>query len=140
MVDYSTERSTITLKVDFLDAERLQVLEDIFTDKKLISFWLAKPFRRMKTHPQLKKYYKNLHIILSNVLKTSRVDSNTVRAFDEEIKKSSMPCKMIEIFDKIIPLVPSKKDMTVGELSYLIEVIEERYKDILDKGEYVSGN
>lgn len=127
---WNSVTNELTIKVDFIDPDRMQIIEDIIQSKSFFSFWFTKPFRRMKTYPQLKKYYKMLSIILHKVLEGKPVAAE-IKAFDEEIKKSSMACKMLNIFDKDIPIVPSKADFTVEQMSYLIQIVMDRYEALL---------
>jgi len=130
VIDYNPIKQTVEIQIDFLTPEQQEVVENLLKDKSEFSFWFNKPFRMSKTNAQLKKYYLDLKNILIklDVVPTSE----NIKAFDLEIKKSAFPTQMLEVFDRKIPLIPSKANMTVDELSYMIQYLQEHYIEPLD--------
>lgn len=126
IIDFDSANDIIILKADFLTPDKQQILEDLYNNKTEFSFWFKKPFRKSKTYAQLKKYYQ----LLKNILLRAELipTAEYAKTLDVEIKKSCLPCKKIIIGEKEILIVPSKADMTVEEMSYLIQQVIERYK------------
>lgn len=133
IINFDPYSQVLTIKCDFLDLEKQKVLENLCNDMKLFSFCFNKPYRRNKTYPQLKKYYR----LLTLVLKAFEIfpDADTISAFDTEIKKQALSCKTMVIRDSELPLIPSKADMSVEELSFLIQYVVNHYGEIIE-GEY----
>lgn len=126
IIDFDPANDIIILKADFLTPDKQQILEDLYNNKTEFSFWFKKPFRKSKTYAQLKKYYQ----VLKNILIRAELipTAEYTKTLDVEIKKSCLPCKKIIIGEKEILIVPSKADMTIEEMSYLIQQVIERYK------------
>jgi hypothetical protein len=61
------------------------MIETYLKTQEEITFGFWKPFRRMKSHAQLKKYYLLLHKLLTKL--GVYPNSDAVKAVDEEIKK-----------------------------------------------------
>ena len=133
ILSYDVHSQVLTIKVDFLDPDKLQTLQEIYEEKKVFSFWFKKPFKRSKTYEQLKKY----HALLNQILKSMDIfpDKEIVTAFDEEIKKSALSCKEMVVCDKVLPLIPSKADMSIEELSTLIQFLISNYGPLLETEE-----
>jgi len=126
IIDYDPKSDILMIKIDFVSYDKQKIIEDLYTNKSEFSFWFKKPFRRLKTYPQLKKYFR----LLKEILIKAEIfpDSDTMRTLDIEVKKSILPCKQIDIDGHIIPVVPSKAEMTVDEASYLIQEVMDRYQ------------
>ena len=118
------------IRVDFLVPDQQEIIENILKDQAPFSFWFGKPFRMSKTHAQLKKYYLMLGKILDKLEIFS--SSENVKAFDLEIKKTAFPSQFIEIYDKRIPIIPSKANMSVDEMSNMIQIVDENYAQLLE--------
>lgn len=131
ILDWDCTTNKLTIQVDFVDPDRMQSLEDLCKNKDMFSFVFKKPFRKLKTYPQLKKYYKMITTVLFKFLKY-KPKAEEIKAFDEDIKKSAMPCKVIDVGGNEVYVVPSKADMTVEEMAFLIQVVQERYASILE--------
>jgi hypothetical protein len=125
IIDYDPKTDVLMIKVDFLSYDKQQIIEDMFQNKTVFSFWFKKPFRRMKTYLQLKKYFQLLKQILIN----NEIDpvSDNIRTFDIEMKKSILPCKQMELNGNIIPVIPSKADLDIDTMKFLIQEVMERY-------------
>jgi hypothetical protein len=125
IIDYDPKLDVIILKADFLTPDKQQKIEDLLKEKTEFSFYFKKPFRRSKTYAQLKKYFRLLKEIL---LKANiEPEAEFVKTLDIEMKKSILPCKKLEIGDKSIPIVPSKADLDIDTMSYLIQEVMGRY-------------
>lgn len=133
IIKYDPITQVLIIKCDFIDVEKQKSLEQLQQNKDLFSFHFKKPYRKEKTYPQLKKYYKLLSIILSKL--EIYPDSDIIKAFDEEIKKSALSCKELIIYDKGIPLVPSKANMSTEEMAYLIQYLLDTYGELLNDEE-----
>lgn len=131
-ISYDSVTNEFKIKIDFIDPDKQEILEQLCLNKNLFTFSFKKPFRRMKTYPQLKKYYKMITMILFKFLQY-KPKAIEVKALDEDIKKSCLSCKTMSILGSDIPVVPSKADMTVEELGFLIQTVEERYENILNE-------
>jgi hypothetical protein len=125
IIDYDPNLETIIIKVDFLSIENQRILEDLFKNKSEFSFFFRKPFRQSKTYMQLRKYFR----LLKQILRKQDIypDSEVVRALDIEIKKSILPCKKLEFQGKIIPIVPTKSELDIEVMGYLIKEVMDRY-------------
>jgi hypothetical protein len=134
ILKYDPINQILIIKCDFLDTEKQKVLEGLAQVKDLFSFCFKKPYRKEKTYPQLKKYYK----LLSSILVKLEIfpDSDTISAFDEEIKKHALSCQELIIYDKGIPIIPSKASMSVEEMSYLIQYVLDTYGDLISDEEH----
>jgi hypothetical protein len=119
ILKYDPINQILIIKCDFLDTEKQKVLEGL---------------AQVKTYPQLKKYYK----LLSSILVKLEIfpDSDTISAFDEEIKKHALSCQELIIYDKGIPIIPSKASMSVEEMSYLIQYVLDTYGDLISDEEH----
>lgn len=125
IIDYDPKSDVIIIKADFLEPENQRIIEDLYQNKTEFSFWFKKPFRRLKTYPQLKKYFRLLkEILLKSKIEVTSENTNTL---DIEMKKSCLPCKKLVISDKEIPVVPSKADLSVDTMANLIREVMERY-------------
>jgi hypothetical protein len=125
ILDYDAKTDIAVIKFDFLTPDKQAVIEDIFINKKEFALWFKKPFRRLKTYLQLKKYFA----LLKQILIKAEIypDSEVTKTLDVEIKKSILPCKKIEIDGHIIPVVPSKADLDIDAMKYLIQEVINRY-------------
>ena len=132
---YDPTSNVLTIKVDFLTPEKQAVIESIISDNKSFSFSFRKPFRKQKTYEQLKKYYRLIALILQKLEIAS--DSENVKALDESIKRRAFDCQTLHIMDQEIPLLPSKAEMNVEEMSYLIQYVLENYGELFEGGENV---
>jgi hypothetical protein len=131
ILKYDPTNQILILKADFIDLEKQKTLELIFQEQKSFSFCFKKPYKKEKTWEQLKKYYKTLHTILNKL--DIYPDADIVSAFDTEVKKQALSCKELIIYDKSVPLIPSKADMSSEELSYLIQYLYNTYGELLDE-------
>ena len=125
IIDYDPKSDVIMIKVDFLEPDKQQIIEDLYANKNEFSFWFKKPFRKLKTYPQLKKYFR----LLKEILLKANIEplSESIKTLDVEMKKSCLPCERIIIGDKEIPIVPSKANLTVEQMASLIKEVMERY-------------
>lgn len=134
IISYDPLENILSLKLDFVTPNKEAVIEDIIKNKNSFTFWITKPFRREKSWEQLKTYF---HILKKILVKEEFYPSSVhVKTLDEYIKRTCCECNYISFNDggeiKKIPLVPSKADMSVEELSELIQKIMDRYKIQLD--------
>ena len=125
IIDYDPKTDIIIIKADFLELDKQKIIEDMFQNRTVFSFWFKKPFRKLKTYPQLKKYFQLLKFIL--IKNKINPDSDTIKTFDIEMKKSILPCKQLEINGNIIPIVPSKAELDIDTMKFLIQEIIDRY-------------
>jgi hypothetical protein len=125
IIDYDAKLNTLIIKVDFLTPDKQAIIENLFKDRQEFTFWFSKPFRKLKTYPQLKKYFA----LIKKILIKSEIypDAEVVKTLDIEIKKSVLPCKQLEINEHVIPIVPSKADLDVDTMAYLIQEVIDRY-------------
>jgi hypothetical protein len=128
---FDPSKRLLTIQVDFMMPDQQEIIENILKDNQPFSFWFNKPFRQSKSYAQLKKYYLMLGKILDRLEVFQSVEN--IRAFDIEIKKTAFPSQFIEIFDKRIPVIPSKANMSLEEMSNMIQVVEENYGQLLEE-------
>ena len=133
ILGFDSNSNTLTIQCDFLDYEKQKVLEDIYATKKPFSFSFKKPYKKGKSYEQLKKYHALLKTILMKLEIYS--DSDIIKAFDDSVKMSALPCETIIVYDKEVPLIPSKADMTMEELSLLIQYLISTYGELLEDNE-----
>jgi DNA-binding GntR family transcriptional regulator len=125
IIDYDPKTDVIMIKADFLEPDKQVLIEELFKNKSEFSFWFKKPFRKAKTYSQLRKYFR----LLKEILIKSEIhpDAECIRTLDIEMKKSCLPCKKITIGDNERPIVPSKADLSVDDMSHLIQEVISRY-------------
>jgi len=130
-VFFNKEKNILSIQFDFLTPNKLKVIEELFGEDKYISLSLKSTNRRPKTNAQLRKYFQ----LINDILKKLEIepDADTVKTFDEEIKKNALRCESIIVYDKEIPIIPSKANMTVEELSRLIEYLYTVYGELLEE-------
>lgn len=139
IVDYNPETDVISIKLDFVSPEKQEAIEDIVKNEKSFTFWFTKPFRRMKTYPQLRRYFWCIKRIL--IALDIFPSAEKVKTMDNHFKRTICDCDYVEFTEegedgnieiRKIPIVPSKADMTVEQLSYLIGEIQDRYESKVD--------
>lgn len=125
IIDYDSKSDVIMIKADFLEPDKQKIIEDLCQNRTEFSFWFKKPFRKLKTYPQLKKYFRLLKEILirAGILP----EADCIKTLDIEMKKSCLPCKKLIIGEKEILIVPSKADLDVDTMANLIKEVMERY-------------
>ena len=124
-------KEEITIKCDYVNTDKWQIIEDSIG--KQTTFKFTKPNMRLKSHEQLKKYFRDLKLIL--IALKVRPTVTAIKEIDRYIKTSLIECDTIEFIDEVdgkektvrIPIIPSKADMTVEKMSDLIQALEETY-------------
>ena len=127
VINFDPKNNIVSIKIDFLDPDRQQIIEDFLISKKAFSFCFRKAFRRLKTYPQLKRYYALLKKIL---IKCDIFPSaENIKTLDMDTKKRSLPCEYLYLDETIkLPIPPpSKADMSIEELNTLMLWVEEAY-------------
>jgi hypothetical protein len=124
-LSYNPYKRELTLKVDFVTPEKQEVLEQLLKGQEEFTFNFTKPFVRKKTYKQLKAYYS----LVDQLLKKMEIfpNSENQKAMDYHLKTSLISCKFLELGDSKVPIVPSKADMTLDQMNYLIERVLETY-------------
>jgi hypothetical protein len=134
IVQYDPMERLLQIQIDFLTPEKESVIEDILESKNSFTFWFGKPFRRMKTYPQLQRYFWMLKCILQS--QDIYPSAEATKTLDMYFKKKLCKCDYVDFREdgkiKRIPIIPSKADMTVEELSQLIQDIQEMYESIIN--------
>ena len=125
IIDYDPKTDVIMIKADFLEPDKQIIIEELYKNKSEFSFWFRKPFRKTKTYPQLRKYFRLLKEIL--VKAEIHPDANSIKTLDIEMKKSCLPCKKLQIGEQEIPIVPSKAELSIEDMSHLIQEVIARY-------------
>jgi len=131
--NYNPANNTIILKADFLDIEQQEILQNLAIDQSIFSFSFKKPYKESKKYHQLKYYYSMLKKIL--IYLEIEPDSINMRALDESVKKTCLKCETLDIDGQIIPLIPSKAEMSFEDMELLNQTVEERYSSFLGKTE-----
>jgi len=133
IVGFDPNKKLLTIQIDFMMPDQQEIIENIIKEKRSFSFWFNKPFRQSKSWAQLKKYY----LMLGKILDRLEVfqSAENIKAFDLEIKKTAFPSQFIEIYDKRIPVIPSKANMSVDEMSNMIQIVEDNYGKLLEDEE-----
>ena len=129
ITNFDPVTNEVTLKLDFLNITKQEVIEQILEQKLPIAFRFTKPGRRMKTHAQLKRYFWMLKLILQ--VKKVFPSAKALKTLDEYVKKSLIECEHLEFQEGEelirIPILPSKADMSIDELNSLMQAIEDHY-------------
>ena len=123
--NFSSSSNELTVKLGFLSPEKMEVIEELFTEKSLMSFSINKPRKASKTHKQLKMYHRVLKLILEK--REIDVTSSNLKALDIHMKKSLLLCDTLILEDKTIPIVPSKANLSIEEMTTLIQRMIELY-------------
>ena len=129
IVGLDIPNSRVTIEIDFFDPDKQEMLEGFLKSKELITFGFWKAFKSNKTYKQLKFYYKLIHIVLQALGIYPNADN--VKAFDDEIKRRVFNCEILEIYDKKIPLLPSKSVMSIEDLNKMIKFIIDNYGSVI---------
>ena len=128
--NFNPSNNTIIVKIDFIDPDQQEILETLAIDQSLFTFSFKKPYKQGKQYYQLKHYFQMLKTILIKL--DIFPDTKNIKALDEEIKKTCLPCEMIQVDDVNIPVVPSKRDLDFDAMEALNKIVEERYAKLLD--------
>lgn len=120
----------ITIEVEFLDSEKLEMFETLLKDRSTFTFSFVKPFRQSKSYAQLKKYYLLLHKLLNKL--GIYPDADKIKALDEEVKKRVFNCDVIEFYGQKLPLIPSKANMSHDDMSKMIQFMYDNYGVLLE--------
>ncbi|HPJ86732.1 MAG TPA: hypothetical protein PLU55_01325 [Candidatus Pacearchaeota archaeon] len=134
ILNYDCEKDIITIKVDFLDMEKQEIIEQIAKEKTIFSFCFSRPFRKSKAYYQLKYYFKLLKQIVIGFGVTP--SSEVIKSLDNEHKKRCFPSQNIDLGNQVIPVVKSKADMTFEEMKYLTDELKDTYSEILIQEEF----
>lgn len=123
IINLDASRNIITIRLDFINPDHLKNLEDFFINKKIFTFSFKKPFRRTKTYPQLKRYYR----ILKQILLINEVfpDSKNIKILDEYYKQKFCEVEELIFLNTKIILPISKAKMTTEQLNDLTQKIIE---------------
>lgn len=137
ILSFNPETNILSIKVDFLDPEKQEIIEKIAIEKSVFSFWFTRPFTKSKTYKQLRYYFRLLKKIVVGfgVQPTAEV----IKALDIEHKKRCFPAQNIDLGNQIIPVVKSKADMSLEEMIYLITELKETYAELLKDEETEDG-
>lgn len=128
--NYNPKDNTLLIKIDFTDIEQQSILEQMYSNQDMFTFWFKKPFRESKKYHQLKYYFSMLKKILVKL--DISPESKNIRCLDEDIKKTCLKCDFIEIEDRKIPLIPSKAELSFEDMENLNKLVENRYQKFLD--------
>lgn len=131
ILNYDPVTNIVTLKADFLDPEKQEIIEQLCQSKDEFAFSFKKPFKKSKMYWQLKKYFLMIKHILIGFKVTP--NSEVVKALDMEHKKRCFPVQMMDVGGQVIPIVKSKADMSFDEMQYLTDELIETYREILIK-------
>lgn len=127
---YDPIQNNIIIHIDFIDPDQQAIIEQLNEDQSMFSFWFKKPYRPGKMYYQLKYYFSMLKKILIkfNIFPSAK----NIKTFDEDIKRTSLKCEMLQIDDKQIPVIPSKADLSFEAMDNLNKIVESRYAKFLD--------
>lgn len=127
IIKFNPDTNELTYKVGFLTPEKLEAIEQILQDKENpTSIIIKKGGVKEKTYPQLKKYFHLLKEILKQ--KDIPLMASNIKTLDTHIKKSMLRCEILYFEGKRIPIIPSKADLSVEQMSTLIQDIITTYK------------
>jgi len=129
IISYNVHTNILTVKLGFVTPEKQKVIEELTIEKKGFGMMITKPFRQMKTYLQLKKLfalYKQVLLKLE-IYPTAEV----MKAMDDSFKDRCFPPNIIGVGGQQIPVRKSKADMTIEELSYMIQTFIDDYEELL---------
>lgn len=124
-IKWNNDLSEITLSTKFMSPDQIQTLIDFINEDKYIKIKVSLIKQLSKSYKQLQKYYADINKILSAI--GVEITKDNVQTIDYELKKSVMDCEVKIVDGKPFIIVPSKSNMTVEQMNYLIQKLEETY-------------
>ncbi len=124
-IKWNNDLSEITLSTKFMSPDQIQTLIDFINEDKYIKIKVSLIKQLSKSYKQLQKYYADINKILSAI--GVEITKDNVQTIDYELKKSVMDCEVKIVDGKPFIIVPSKSNMTVEQMNYLIHKLEETY-------------
>lgn len=125
-IHWDKDLSEITIRTKFLNPDQIQTISDWINNGDTyirVKVSLVKQFS--KTFQQLKKYYADINKIL--FASGIEINKDNVISVDYELKKSVLDCEIKVIDGRSFIVLPSKSNMTVEDLNFLIQQLEETY-------------
>lgn len=123
--DFNIKTGELLLKLEFLSGVEADALNDLMAKGK-IQKWSVKNINKVpKTLEQLKKIYYLYQLILEyfSIPYTKENES----ALDLHLKRTLLKCDTVSIGGVGIPVIPTKKTMSLEEASLYIDRIKELY-------------
>ena len=124
-IKWNNDLSEVTLYTKFMSPDQIQTLIDFINEDKYIKIKVSLIKQLSKSYRQLQKYYADINKILSAI--GVEITKDNVQTIDYELKKSVMDCEVKIVDGKPFIIVPSKSNMTVEQMNYLIQKLEETY-------------
>lgn len=124
-IKWNNDLSEVTLSTKFMSPDQIQTLIDFINEDKYIKIKVSLIKQLSKSYKQLQKYYADINKILLAI--GVEVTKDNVQTIDYELKKSVMDCEVKIVDGKPFIIVPSKSNMTVEQMNYLIQKLEETY-------------
>lgn len=124
-IKWNGDLSEVTLSTKFMSPDQVQTLIDFINEDKYIKIKVSLIKQLSKSYKQLQKYYADINKILSAI--GVEITKDNVQTIDYELKKSVMDCEVKIVDGKPFIIVPSKSNMTVEQMNYLIQKLEETY-------------
>jgi len=128
---YDPMTNKVVLDLSFVSLEKWERIENALNEN--ITFKFTKPNKRLKSHAQLKKYFRNIKLILQKF--GVDVSSQTATELDRHLKTSLVECDTLTFNEEVngkmtevnIPLIPSKATMSIEAMSKFIQDVEDTY-------------
>jgi len=127
LITYDPDKSFIGIRVAFLTPQIQKNLEELFVSNKLIKFTFNSiQSSRSKTYEQQKKFWVDVNKILRKM--SVPVTSENSNILYDNIKRNIFPVKYVD-FGEInrLPYVPEMKELTIEEMSGVINKLHDQY-------------
>jgi hypothetical protein len=150
VVKIDSVRNEFTIRCPFLTEEHLKCLEEHYTTRKSIKFVVKTVFRKLKTYPQLKRFFAMLKAIIidvgwlpnsenMSVIRKEYVEPNFFPKkekninFIEQVHTNCDHVKNFNMdFEEPLPL----KSLTVDQLAEVMNRIEGDYSKVFSKKDW----
>lgn len=125
---FDTTHNLVTIRASFLTPEEHEGLQHIIESGKIQKISSKDLRKKSMTYDQQKKFF----VDICKILLFFKIDPNpeNKRALYEQEKRACFPITYLELAGERIPSIPSITDLSLEELNYAIEKLEERYSDL----------
>lgn len=132
-VKYNAESNELVLKLDFVSTDKMEQVEELVKTQTRFTFFFNKGGRVNKTYQQLKAYFRLLKLIL--LRREIYPSAKHIKTLDTHIKRSILQCDILDFDGKQIPIIPSKADLSIEQMNYLLEEVMDTYNITLEGDE-----
>ena len=129
---YNEDTGELTINLLTINPDILHEIEEAINKDKNAEIKIdfkKENEKKMKTYAQQKKYYAMLTHILK--VEGSPWNSLYLKSFDQDIRQDCFPKRTFSLSGK--KEIPLMRELSVQDMSYVIQYIDESYQDSLAK-------